>query len=158
MRRILPVFFCLILIDLQGQSQHTDSLEVIWQTYFIKEINRGLFKNINHPDSSVYIIYNQVSSDSVYNPVLYKYKNLHIFLYPRSYIMGHNIDHWMVIDSLNFENRNSVALFFRIIYSKDNWIEKNDEPICKGEVYFERLSDSSWSMKKRKIQEIKQHN
>lgn len=110
-----------------AQVNNIDSLSLIYNVYQLEEINKGKFDNPKHPERSVFIMY-QVKKDEqhkVFQNRHLKVKDVDVYFYTRAYIVGFDINYWLVVDKIEWGPAKS-KIVCRTVRSSDAWIESLD--------------------------------
>ena len=151
--RIFALLLFYAVIFTSTAQERLDSVELITKAYLLDEVNKDLFYNENHSRNCIFVIKNKIlEEDSLkrFFPSQYHFESFIVVLYPRKYLIGHNINYWIQIDEIRI-NGNNAFLIFRTVYSNDNWFAENDVTKIKGEINFVRVKNGSWEITRKKI-------
>ena len=152
MKNLVVAFWLVFCVfSVKGQSK-TDTATVIVKVFLLDEIDKGLFANEHHSLNCIFIIKEEPSvflNGDKFSPYRLDLEESTILVYPRKYLIGHNITTWLSIETFNIEDE-KADVEFKLIHSSDNWFKENDETFLYGDVSLRKGSDK-WTIVKKKI-------
>ena len=130
-----------------------DSLSILFQAYKMSEFEKQVFNDSQTGDTAIYIMYKPVAKDSiVHAPTHDKYEYLNIYFFPRSYIMGYRLTHWMVIDTFSIAD-SKANLVYRLVSSSDSWDEGKDVTYMVGYIKL-KFQNREWVVASQRIRRM----
>ena len=143
MKAIMFIICLAFSFSSSAQITLNDSLNLIYSVYQLKELDKAKFNNPKHPERSTFVMYKVGKNEEV---KVFKnrhliIKDINVYFYTRAYIIGLDINYWLVIDQIDWSSA-KATITCRAVTSKDAWIETFDQTDLCIEVKFSKDGDN----------------